>query len=416
MHDTPEQRIKALAAELGFRPVGIADAEPFDLDLGRMLTWLDQGRQAGMGWLTPERARAACDPSTLLDGATSLIVVGAPYAPAGERLRASDGRDKHDPDARRRGVVARYARGVDYHDVMKERLTALAAFVRELGGADSRTRVFVDSSPLLERAAAVRAGLGFIGKNTNLLTREAGSFLLLGAILTTVPLEPDRPVPQDCGSCRLCLDACPTGALPEPFVLDANRCISYLTIEHRDAIPTELRAGIGSLVFGCDICQQVCPWNWGSRPPGWPEFSSAEDGGYPDPRELLSLDDAAFRERYRRTPLWRTKRRGLGRNAAVALGNVGTAADLPALAAALEDPEPLVRGHAAWAIGRIGSESGQQALRDALAVETEADVLDELSAALSKLTGLTTADPPSGQDGNRPPHLCRAHKEAAEPD
>ncbi|MGE3268280.1 MAG: tRNA epoxyqueuosine(34) reductase QueG [Chloroflexota bacterium] len=375
-------RVKSKAAELGFRPVGIASAEAFDADLSRVLDWLDQGMQAGMTWLTQERARTAADPATLLEGAQSIVVVGAPYAhPSPEGV-----------DGQPRGIVARYARGADYHDVMKARLTDLAAFIREASAGDiaddgPRTRIFVDSSPLLERAAAVRAGLGFVGKNTNLLTAQAGSWLLLGAVLTTAQMAPDTPPQRDCGRCRLCLDACPTGALPEPFVLDANRCISYLTIEHRDAIPHELRPQMGNLVFGCDICQDVCPWNRGQRPPGWPEFDGDENAARPPLADMLALTDAGFRERYRRTPLWRTKRRGLARNAAVALGNVGTEADLPTLAQALRDLEPLVRGHAAWAIGRIGAATG--AGRDLLLAARDAEddvrVLDEIDRALAML-------------------------------
>lgn len=368
-------RVKAFAAELGFRPVGITTADAFDLDLERTLDWLDQGMNAGMGWLTPERARAACDPRTLLDGAESLIVVGAPYEHAEAEL----------DDEAPRGKVARYARGADYHDVMKVRLTQLADYLRELGGEEVRTRVFVDSSPLTERAAAVRAGLGFVGKNTNILTAEVGSWLLLGAVLTTLRLQPDQPVERDCGRCRLCLDACPTGALPEPFVVDANRCISYLTIEHKGSIPHNLRAEIGDLVFGCDICQDVCPWNRAQRPPGWPEFAGPDGAGQPPLAQLLTMDDAGFRERYRRTPLWRTKRRGLARNAAVALGNVGSASDLPLLEVSLADGEPLVRGHAAWAIGKIGAPAGRAMLVAARAGEANTGVLEEIELALAAL-------------------------------
>jgi epoxyqueuosine reductase len=372
-------RIKAHAAELGFTLVGITTAAPFEPDLAHTLRWLDQGFNAGLGWMTEARTRLACQPDELLPGAQSLVVIGAAY---GGTDPTPSAREPAGP----RGHVARYARGADYHDVMKARLDSLATVVREAGGEGSQTRVFVDSSPLPERAAAVRAGLGFVGKNTNLLTARAGSWLLLGAVLTTARLAPDAPVARDCGRCRLCLDACPTGALPEPFVLDANRCISYLTIEHRGPIPHDLRAGIGGHVFGCDVCQEVCPWNRADRGPGWPEFSSREEEvALPLLSDLLALDDAAFRERYRRTPLWRTKRRGLLRNAAVALGNLGDEASLPALAAALRDPEPLVRGHAAWAIGRIGAAAGQDLLSAARPVETDADVLAEIDQALAAL-------------------------------
>lgn len=369
------QRVKAEAAALGFGPVGIASAEPFDADLERTLDWLARGMQAGMAWMSEERARRACSPEELLPGARSLVVVGAPYG----------GQDPLPADDRARGHVARYARGADYHDVMKARLDDLAALIRRLGGDETRTRVFVDSSPLPERAAAIRAGLGFIGKNTNLLTAQAGSWLLLGAVLTTVALDPDPPLDRDCGRCRLCLDACPTDALPAPFVLDANECISYLTIEHRGPIPRDLRPRIGEHVFGCDICQEVCPWNRADRGPGWPELGGPAEAGRPLLAELLALDEAGFRERYRRTPVWRTKRRGLLRNAAVALGNVGDERDLPALASALSDDEALVRAHAAWAIGQVGGEAGRALLEAARSTESEPEVTEEIDQALANL-------------------------------
>ena len=377
-------RLKQRASELGFSPVGIASVEPFDDDLARTLTWLADGLNGSMTWMNAERARLACTPGELLEGARSLVVVGVPYS----------GRDPAPPDDIPRGRLARYARAADYHDVVKARLQELAAFVRELGGPETRTRVFVDSSPLPERAAAVRAGLGFVGKNTNLLTAQVGSWLLLGALLTDLELAHNPPLERDCGRCRLCLDACPTDAFPAPYVLDANRCVSYLTIEHRGAIPMELRSGIGDRVFGCDDCQTVCPWNRADRGPGWPELTGPVEAARPALHELLALDDAAFRERYRRTPIWRTKRRGLLRNAAVALGNVGTAADLPALAAALHDAEPMVRSHAAWAIGQIGSAAGKALLVAAHASESDLDVRRELDAALENLRTVSMADGP----------------------
>lgn len=367
--------VKARAADLGFPLVGIASAKPFDADLARTLDWLANGYQAGMAWITDERARHACRPDDLLPGAQSLVVVAAPYG----------GVDPEPADAAPRGRIARYARGDDYHDLMKARLATLADVVRDIGGPDIRTRVFVDSSPLPERAAAVRAGLGFVGKNTNLLTGRLGSWLLLGAVLTDLTLAPNPPVERDCGRCRLCLDACPTDAFPAPYVLDANRCISYLTIEHRGPIPRDLRAGIGDHVFGCDVCQDVCPWNRSDRGPGWPEFSTSPDRASPLLTDLLSLDDEAFRARYRHTPVWRTKRRGLLRNAAIALGNTGDPAHLPALAAALVDPEPLVRAHAAWAIGCIGSPAGRPILESARSQESDPDVIAEIDLALADL-------------------------------
>ncbi|MDP8923732.1 MAG: tRNA epoxyqueuosine(34) reductase QueG, partial [Chloroflexota bacterium] len=376
------ESVKQRARSLGFSPVGITTADPFPEDEARMLAWLAAGHQAGLGWMTPERQRRACRPEELLPGTRTLIVVAAAYADAQPASRPADGAP--------RGRVARYARGVDYHDVMKARLRELAAYLESLAGPDGppvRTRMFVDASPLVERAAAVRAGLGFIGKNTNLLTADAGSWLLLGAILTDLALDADRPVLRDCGQCRLCLDACPTGALPAPYVLDANRCISYLTIEHRGPIPDDLRPLIGDHVFGCDICQEVCPWNRRTRVLPWPEFAGEPDAGAPALADLLALDADGFRRRYRSTPVARTKRRGLLRNAAVALGNVGGPADVPALGAALADDEPLVRAHAAWALGRIGSAEARRLLGEALESEGDDEVRAEIRAALDASSG-----------------------------
>jgi epoxyqueuosine reductase len=250
--------------------------------------------------------------------------------------------------------VARYARGRDYHDVIKPRLWALVRFLEERCGRPVTARVFVDDGPCADRAVAQRAGLGFFGKNTNLLTRTHGSYVLLGAALTDVPLPPDPPAIGDCGSCTLCLDACPTGALPTPYELDSARCISYLTIEHRGSIPEELRPLVGEHLFGCDICQQVCPWNRLAA-------STAESGFAPemgagaslDPAAVLALDEVAYRQRFRGSPLKRAKRQGLRRNAAVVLGNGAGAAAEPTLRAALDDPDPVVREHAAWALARL---------------------------------------------------------------
>jgi len=313
----------------------VTSPAPFDqaeLDITR---WLDEGHNAEMAWLNAARARLATHPSELLEGARALVVVGVSCR-------------TEEPGSGPGGRVARYAWGSDYHAAMKGRLKQLADW---LGG---RSRIFVDDGPLAERDAAIRAGLGFRGKNTNLLT-PIGSFVFLGALLTDVALDFDQPVQKDCGTCRLCIDACPTDALDQAYHLAAERCIAYLTIEHRGPISEELRPHLGQWVFGCDVCQEVCPYNASTRgrPRGWTEFEPRL-GTQLDLDMLVRIDDEAFRETFRGSPIKRTKRRGLVRNAALALGNLGDApscANLVRLAA--EDPDPVVREAAEWALSAL---------------------------------------------------------------
>jgi epoxyqueuosine reductase len=254
------------------------------------------------------------------------------------------------------GRVARYAWGSDYHDALRTRLKLLEAFLSERSDQPVRSRIFVDSGPLVERDAAVRAGLGFRGKNTNLLT-PIGSFVFLGALLTDVALDFDRPIDKNCGTCRLCIDACPTDALDEAYHLAAERCIAYLTIEHRGPIDDELRPKLGDWVFGCDVCQDVCPHNASTRgrPRGWVEFEP-RIGTRLNLGRMVAMDDQTFRDTFRGSPLKRAKRRGLVRNAALAIGNVGQLADRSAVEqAAAADPEPVVREAAEWALKRLPS-------------------------------------------------------------
>ncbi len=249
--------------------------------------------------------------------------------------------------------VARYARYEDYHDVLGEQLRLLAEFVNERGGAGTRSVWYVDTGPVLERDLAQRAGLGFIGKHTNLISRQLGNWIFLGEILTTLELEPDAPERNRCGTCTRCLTACPTGAITAPFQLDARRCISYLTIELKGPIPVELRPAVGNRIYGCDDCLAVCPWNRFARQGALMKTYARLDVAAPDLLELLALDEAGFRRRFAGTPMLRAKRRGLLRNVCVALGNVGDAAALPALQKAVTDPEPLVAEHARWALAQI---------------------------------------------------------------
>ena len=291
-----------------------------------------------MAWLNAARARLATHPSELLEGARSLVVVGVSYR-------------TEEPATGAGGRVARYAWGGDYHSAMKTRLRQLAAWLDQRVDGEVRSRIFVDDGPLVERDAAIRAGLGFRGKNTNLLT-PIGSFVFLGALLTNVDLDLDAPVQKDCGTCRLCIDACPTDALDAAYHLAAERCIAYLTIEHHGPIDPSLRAQMGEWIFGCDICQEVCPYNASQRgrPRGWPEFEPRL-GTRLNLHAVAALDDAAFSETFRGSPIKRTKRRGLVRNAALALGNLGDASSRSCLERlAAEDPDPVVSEAADWAL------------------------------------------------------------------
>jgi epoxyqueuosine reductase len=354
--------LKARAAELGFSLSGVcpAVAPP---GAQRLDEWLAAGFAGQMDYLAARR-EAYHDPNRVLDGARSIVMLAMNYQTAKPaEPRAGEGR------------VSRYAWGdADYHDLIHERMERLADWLRDRVPA-ARVRGVVDTAPLLEREFAQLAGLGWAGKNTLLINRSQGSWFFLSALITDVELSYDAPHEADhCGTCRACLDACPTGAFPQPYVLDASRCISYLTIELRDAVPAELRPGIGEWLFGCDVCQDVCPWN--SRAPlsRQAEF---------DAISLFDLDDAAFRERFRHTPLWRAKRRGLLRNAAIVLGNRPTPDAIPALIGGLNDVEPLVRGACAWALGRYHEPAASTALRNRRQVESDDEVRREINAALT---------------------------------
>jgi epoxyqueuosine reductase len=335
------QAVKARAVALGFDRVAVG---PAGVEHGAALErWLDQGYAAGMAYM--ERTRAdRLDPGRLLAGVRSSVAVALLYdhrePPADPGLRA----------------VARYARGRDYHDVIRPRLAELARFIDEAAGA--RSRAAVDTSAVLERDLAARAGLGWIGKNTNLLTTELGSYFFIGVVLTTAELEADDPRPDRCGTCTACLDACPTAAFPAPYVLDAGRCISYLTIEHRGSIGETLRPALREWVFGCDVCQEVCPWNRKAPAATEPAFAPAVVVG--EPEALLGLDDDEFRARFRGTALWRARRAGLLRNAALALGSRGDPAAAAALRRATGDHDAVVAEAAAWALERLehGPERG----------------------------------------------------------
>jgi epoxyqueuosine reductase len=282
-----------------------------------------------------------------------------------------------------RGWISRYAWGADYHGVMQEKLERLLAAIRQEAGSGVQGRVFVDAGPVLDREVGAGAGIGWYGKNTNLLSMRLGSFFFLGELFLDLVLDWDAPVRDRCGQCRLCLDACPTNAFVGPYVLDARKCISYLTIELKGAIPRELRPLMGDHIFGCDICQDVCPYNARVRVTGERAFFPREGLHAPELLPLLSLTEPEFRARFAGTPILRAKRRGLLRNVCVALGNLARLETVPALARVLhEEAESLVRAHAAWALGRIRRPEARAALEHARASETDPDVAEEIRLAL----------------------------------
>lgn len=314
------------------------------------LEWLEAGRHGEMAYLGRNAAKRVA-PQLVLPGARSLIVLAASY-------HRSFAPDPEGAGRGRAGVVARYARHDDYHEVLGARLRELTGFVDRLE-AGTRSLWYVDTGPLLERDLAQRAGLGFIGKHTNLISRRWGNWIFLAEILTTLELAPDAPEKNRCGSCARCIEACPTRAITAPFRLDARRCISYLTIELKGSIPVDLRPALGNRIFGCDDCLAVCPWNRFAREGQLMKSRARAELETPDLLELLAMDEAGFKRRFAGTPLLRIRRRGLLRNVCVALGNVGDAQALPALDRAAADPEPLIAEHAAWARNRIAARSGQ---------------------------------------------------------
>lgn len=368
--DTLTAAVKRRARELGFDLVGVATAEPLPDDAGRLRAWVAAGMHGTMEYME-RHAEKAARPAEITEGVRSIVVVGMSYR-----------WDVPEPEGELRGRVSSYAWSTDYHRVIEEKLAHLASFVREQGAAVAR--YYVDTGPLLDRAIAQRAGLGWFGKNTMLITKTGhGSYVFLGELLTDLVLESDAPVSGSCGRCRICLDACPTGAIVAPFVVDARRCISYLTIELRGWIPRDLRPLMHTWVFGCDICQDVCPHNVLIKHGIHEEFAPRRDVAYPELVELLHIDETSYRERFRHSAIKRTKRQGLRRNAAVALGNLKDTRAVPALAQAVTDGDPIVRGHAAWALGQIGGTGAKAALEAQLTNEDDPDVAEEIRQALT---------------------------------
>ncbi len=368
MHNTPLAlaTIQDAARRLGFDACGVAAADSYP-DRQRFLDWLAQCRHGEMAWLERDPDRRT-DPERVLAGCRSVVVTFMSHYPGALGPKPTDAP---------RGRIARYALGFDYHDVVLERLRTLAQVLE-----DEAARCYVDTGPVLERSVAGAAGLGWVGKNANFIVPGAGSYGFLGAILTRRELEPAPPNPVSCGRCTSCLPACPTGAIVAPGQIDARLCISYLTIELRGPVPRELRPLMGDWVFGCDDCQDPCPWNRKAVPARETAFGPIADRVYPRLDELLSLTPEQFSTRFRGSAIKRAKRAGLARNAAIALGNSGDVAAVGPLRAALEaDPSPLVRGAAAWALGRLGDAG---ALRAARIAEPDLEVQEEIAYALEE--------------------------------
>jgi epoxyqueuosine reductase len=359
--------IAAAAAQLGFARCGFSAIEPLARE--RFLRdWLAEGRAGEMTYLW-RHFRARLDPRVLVRGARSVVTVAFPYPPAPPPPR--------DWRVELRGRIAAYARGRDYHDIVGALLRRLAAAIRDIVPG-SEARPYVDTGPVLEREWGRRGGLGWFGRNTMLLDRRMGSWFFLAEILTDVDLPESEPSAEHCGTCRRCIDDCPTAALGPDYRIDPRRCISYLTIEHRGAIPRDLRSLLGNWIFGCDVCQDVCPWN--AEPPSPADFDFLN----PPLTDILCLDPAAFRARFTGSAVMRTRRRGFLRNAAVAAGNSGNRDAVPVLDRALADPEPLVRGHAAWALGRLGGRAARVALERARHANPNGSVRTEIDAALEE--------------------------------
>jgi len=419
----PVAAVKALALSCGFDVVGITTADPFPEAEEAMLARLPHLKP--LSWLTPARIRLACHPRTLMPSARSIVAIAARYSsvipqtmPQTKRDASTfpypvrEGEEASEEQPAIQGRFARYAWGPDYHAILADRLRQLVVRLRELAGSGLEARVFVDTGPLAERAVALRAGLGWQGKNCTLLTPEHGSWVVLGEVLVNLELEPDVPSclslvrgegktglaiegrkgagglsgeVAPCAGCDLCLRACPTGALCAPRTVDVSRCLSYLTIEHRGAIPRDLRPALGNRVFGCDICQEVCLVNRGLEPPMATLFPPNPClGPTVNLLSLVSMSEEDFRRRFANSAVRRAKRAGLRRNAAVALGNYGDERAIQALISLLKDPDPLLREHVAWALGRIGGSAARRALGEAWSGEVASAVRAEIEWALSR--------------------------------
>ena len=368
-----KEKIREYAVSLGFDVVGFTTSDSFDRDEREALKRVDDNYMAGLPWYTKERVRKMNRPAALLNGARSVISLATSYL-SGEP----------EPPSKVEGRVARYAWGDDYHQILKKKLRNFCSGLRVLAGGPVKTRIFVDDGPMNDRAAANRSGVGWFGKNTNIINPDYGSWVLLAQVITDLELEPDEALKKNCGNCVQCIVDCPTDAIVSPYVIDNRRCISYLTIELRGAIPRDMRPLIGDWIFGCDICQEVCPVNIKAKHRPVEAFRQKPGFSIQELIPILEMDQDTFSIVYRGSPIKRAKLVGLQRNACVALGNNGDAAAVPALQSVLSYGKPLVRLHAAWALGRIGGNQALEALCMARVSEHDQDVLEEINTSLSE--------------------------------
>ncbi|HEX6971651.1 MAG TPA: tRNA epoxyqueuosine(34) reductase QueG [Limnochordia bacterium] len=384
-----ESELKAFARSIGVDHLGIAAAEPFAEEEALLFAEREAGRYPAFA---ERRIPLRCRPQELLPGARSIISVAISYL-------TDDPAHPPRPDARPRGWLSRYAWGLDYHPILHRKLEQITAFLRAHAPPPVECRPYVDTGPPLDRAVAARAGLGWFGKNSCIYVPGHGSWVFLAEILTTVPLQPDPVRKKSCGSCDLCLRACPTQAIIAPFRIDPTRCISHLT-QIDGFIPRPLRRAIGRRLFGCDVCQAVCPWNKGALSANRPEFRPTEAlGARPDLIRILLMTKSEFKQLFGPTPMgWRGKKI-LQRNAAICLGNIGDPAAVPPLTdRLLRDAKPIVRGHCAWALGEIGGEDARRALLTARASEQDERVIEEIDAALAAIDvtrGRSSPSPPA---------------------
>jgi len=366
MPNSISDEIKARAKAEGFDVVRFASADASPANASRLSEFLGAGHHGEMDWMEQRQAWRA-DPRSLWPEARSVIVLGINYGPKEDPLAVLAERD--------RGAISVYARGDDYHDLVKKKLKAVAGYIFQ--AAKAEVKVFVDTAPVMEKPLAQKAGLGWQGKHTNLVSRDFGSWLFLGSIFTTLDLPPDPADEDHCGNCHACLDICPTNAFPAPYQLDARRCISYLTIENKGPIPREFRQSMGNRIYGCDDCLAACPWNKFASAASEMALQAREELNAPSLAALAALDDAAFRALFRKSPVKRIGRDRFLRNVMIAIGNSGDAALIASARTALADASPLVRGAAVWALSRLLPASDFAALAQSHRDESDPDVQTE---------------------------------------